>query len=352
MEKLIIKNKTKIDTLINNKKFISLFDVELFNFMLENSENEKESYTGLKKLYFMGIFTFEEYKNEFSENGYIKFYNKQRFVWPLEYSNYKKGASFRGKKRPQHSEHMKIKMKGIDRGDSFREKKKVQNKSINFKIKFLKNKNVSIDYDDHKLVKETYSKYISNVRKSPTYKINKVNNFINNNKYKGVDIYDNYVKKYINTDINIENFDKPFTEMMSIISIINIKSNVNMGTTKFFKKGEVKVKYCLNSKVITYRSSWELKTIKFLEDKAIKYKYEPFYLKKSDNTYYLPDFLLYLDDIILLEIKGFINGENGLKNEKLKIESAIDFCNEKGYKYCYLESKLINLKQIKDNFKN
>ena len=352
MTNLNLKKKTKVKNLIGNEDFVNLFDNELFNYILRTSESESEAYTALKRLYFMSITTFREYKNAFSENGYIKFYNRGRFVWPLEYSNYKKGSAFRGKKREDHSKFMKVKMKGIDRGDSFRAKKKEQNKSIEFKITFLKNKGVIIDYENHKLVKKVYGKYISDIRKSDDYKINRINNFILNKKYVGIDIYDEYVEKYKTLVLTNENYHEPFTQMMSMISVINMRVNENMGTTKFFKKGNVNVSYCINKNVITYRSSWELNTINFLEKNKINYQYEPFYIKKSDGTYYLPDFLIYLDDKILLEIKGFINGEEGYKNEELKIAAGIEYCNKNGYKYCYLESELNNLKEIMNNIKN
>jgi hypothetical protein len=353
MANLNLKKKTKVNNLINNKEFIDLFDDRLYKYILASSENISEGHTALKRLYFMGITNFDEYECEFYENGYYKFYNKGRFVWPLEYRGYKKGSSFRGKKRDDHSKFMKVKMKGIDRGDSFREKKKNQNQSIEFKIKFLKNKDVIINYQDYELVKQSYCKYISDIRKSVDHKINKINNFILKKKYSGVDIYDNYIMDYENVVLTKENYHKPFTEMMSMISIINININENMGTTKFFKKGNINVKFCLGKNVITYRSGWELNTINFLEENKIPYEYEPFYIKKIDNTYYLPDFLLYLNgNKILLEIKGFINGEEGYKNEELKIDAGIKYCNENGYKYSYLNSKLTNLKQINENIKN
>lgn len=353
MAKFNLKKKSNISNLIDNKDFINLFDNELFEYILNTSENIKEGYIALKKLYFKDITTFNGYKMNFSENGFIKYYHRGRFVWSEEYRNYKKGSAFRGKKREEHSELMKVKMKGIDRGDSFREKKKQQNQSINFKIKFLKNKNIEIDYDNQGLVKRVYGKYISDVRKSAEYKINKIKKFILNQKYVGIDIYDEYVEKYKRLKLTKENYHEPFTQMMSMISVINISVNENMGTTKFFKKGEVNVKYCINKDIITYRSSWELDTINFLELNKITYKYEPFYLKKSDGTYYLPDFLIFIKkDVYLLEVKGFINGEEGLKNEKLKIDAGIKYCNKNNYKYVYLEDKLIDLKQIKENIKN
>ena len=76
-------------------------------------------------------------------------------------------------------------------------------------------------------------------------------------------------------------------------------------------------------------------------------------MKKEDNIYYLPDFLLIIDDKkYLLDIKGFVNGEDGYKNEQLKKEAGIKYCNIKKWKYVYLEDILSDVKQIKYNILN
>jgi restriction endonuclease len=126
-----------------------------------------------------------------------------------------------------------------------------------------------------------------------------------------------------------------------------MKNNENMGRTKFFKTGYKKVEYCKNKTIIKYRSSWELRSIEFLEINKIYYEYESFYIPRIDGKVYLPDFLIEIDkQLILLEIKGFIRGISGKHNEKIKIDSAKKFCEQNNMQYVYLPAPLSNIKQL------
>lgn len=340
----------KINDLIGNKDFYSLFDDKLKNY-LENEINDiTEYHKALKFLLFRNVNNFDDFKLKYFQHGDFKIWNKTSFIYKNnEIRNKMKGTSFRGKKRPEHSEKMKKLMLGIDRGDSFRELKKTQLQSIDFKRKFLTNKNISF-FDDNDILKK-YSEYISNVRKGPKHKKKKILKFLNDKKY-----YFDVFKNFYDTPKDLSSDDKiheVYSNMLSIISTYNIQKNEKMGTTKYFKRGFLEVNYCLNKTLIHYRSSWEEITIKFLEEKKIYYLYEHIYLPKSDGKLYLPDFQFeYNNQSYLLEIKGYIRGKEGKNSEILKIESALKYCRENSLKYVYLQKPLTDLKQLENGIKN
>lgn len=343
----MIKKQTKIKDLIDNQSFINSFEIDLINYIDEITKDTTEKYKALKSLYLDKILTFKDFKNKHSKNDILKIWKNTRFGWSDELTNFMKGSSFRNKSRPEHSNLMKIKMKGIDRGDSFRKIKKEQNSSIEFKIKVLKNKNIDITSKSENEIKDLYKTITSSVRKTNDFKIKKIKKFLKSNKYLEELTFLSFKNKFEYVDICNDNVEKIYTEMMSIISSISIVRNENMGSTKFFKTGFIKVKNCLNKTILRYRSSWELKTIEFLEINEIKYSYESFYIQKEDGTFYLPDFLIeYENKKILLEIKGFIRGQKGKINEEMKIKAAKKYCKENNIKYVYLQKILTNINEI------
>jgi hypothetical protein len=344
---MIIKKQTKLKDLINNEFFINLFEVELINYITKITNDDNEKYKALKKLYFDDILTFNDFKNRHSKNDNLKIWKGTRFGWSDNLTNFMKGSSFRDKLRPEHSEMMKIKMKGINRGDNFRETKRNQNSSIEFKVKVLTNKKIDVLSKTEDEIKKLYKLINSNTRKSKDFKIKKLKNFLKSDKYLDEPIYLNFKDRFKNLKITDENVENIYPEMMSIISSISMVRNENMGKTKFFKTGFIKVKNCLNKTIIRYRSSWELKTIEFLELNGVKYSYELFHIQKEDGTLYLPDFLIeYEGRRILLEIKGFIRGKKGKINEEMKIKAAEKYCRENNIKYVYLQRILTNINEI------
>ena len=343
----MIKKQTKIKDLIDDESFINLFEIELISYITKTTKDINEKYKALKKLYFDKILTFNDFKNVHSGNNNLKIWKGTRFGWSNDLTNYMKGSTFRGKLRPKHSEMMKIKMKGINRGDSFREIKRNQNSSIEHKIKVLTNKKIDVFSKTEDEIKELYRLSNSNARKTNEFKIKKIKKFLNSDKYLDEPLFLNFKSNYENVNISDENVKIIYPEMMSIISSISMVRNENMGKTKFFKTGFIKVKNCLNKTIIRYRSSWELKTIEFLEFNNIKYSYELFYITKEDGTLYLPDFLIEIDgQKILLEIKGFIRGVKGKLNEDMKIRAAKKYCEEYNIRYVYLQKILRNINEI------
>jgi len=341
-----IQRYTRIDLLYDNEEFLINFDNELKTHLQNTIMNKKEYYRALKFLYNKNIKSFKDFTDKYSNDGIYKIWNNTNFIFKdLETKLKYMIIPFKGKKRPKHSEMMKIKMLGIDRGDNFRKIKNEQNKSINFKKKFLQNKNINIENKTDEEVYNIYCEYISKRNKSEEFRINKIKKFLKNDKYKNEELYEYFKNKYLNIKLDNKNYEEIYSEMLSLISIIAIKNNGNMGKTNYFKKGLINTKYCLNKSIISFRSSWEEKTIQFLEENKIKYEYEPIYLVTDNHRYYLPDFIL-PDLKIMLEIKGFIRGKEGEKNEEFKIKAAKRYCEKKGLKFIYLKNILTNLKQL------
>jgi hypothetical protein len=77
--------------------------------------------------------------------------------------------------------------------------------------------------------------------------------------------------------------------------------------------------------------------------------YEPVILEKIGSGNYIPDFLLIINDIpILLEIKGFVRGETGKKEEILKINAGIKYAKENNLKFCYCNRKNLSITELLD----
>lgn len=339
--------KCQIINLVNNPCFFKLFTDDLLEYVKNTIPDERERCKALKNLHFNQITTLDGFHGKHTKDGYSKSWNKTFWKWPKEISSHMKGNSFRGKKRPEHSVKMKSIMLGIDRGDSFREIKKKQNAGIEFKKTFLQNKNINIlNLKDEEVLK-VFSKFISNHRKSPKHKIDKLKRFIQGTKYEGNILFEEFQRKYTTTIFTENNVEEIYPQMMSVISSIAISKNNNMGSTKFFKKGFVEVRYCKNKTMVLYRSSWELITTQFLENQKIAYEYEPFYIEK-ESGYYLPDYIFELNgEKIMLEIKGFIRGLKGKINEEAKKQAAIEYCKNNNMRYIYLIKPLTSLEQLK-----
>lgn len=123
--------------------------------------------------------------------------------------------------------------------------------------------------------------------------------------------------------------------MSEIVSREIVEGKRKAYGTNFHQKGlyfSIKI-----NKELNYRSSWELATIKWLDnnDEIITYEYEKirivYYMKEADRNHkrnYIPDFLITFKDghKELWELKP----QEFTKNEKtqLKAEAAIKYCRE------------------------
>lgn len=325
---------------IHKKEILKYFEDLLINHLVKTSKTH--IVFPLKKLAKENVFTFQEFKNKYSDGEILKiFYG--RFGYPTELISYAKGNAFRNKKRPEHGVKVSKKLTGIDRGNKWRELKKLQNKSIDFKITFLKNKNIEVKSLSEAEIIQIYNNYISSVRSSIEYKKQKLKKFLSSDKY------NQYTQKQ---KIMSDNFDELSEEeilnrhkiMMSIISHESMKHNKNMGSTKFFKRGILKVKYCKNRSKIHFKSSLERDFIIMLESINQTYEYESLLIDKINGGIYIPDFVLEIDnEKYIIELKGFVRGDEGKKSEKEKIKSAVKFILNKAYKYIYFRTGKLNI---------
>jgi len=71
---------------------------------------------------------------------------------------------------------------------------------------------------------------------------------------------------------------------------------------------------------IIFRSSWEAKVAKHLDDNNIVWKYEEREFILSERESYRPDFFIYVNDsfVKLIEVKGYFREENKKKFQKFK----------------------------------
>lgn len=341
-QKILLNNKeyylrTLSEKNENIQQFYSLFDNDLILHFTK-------SISALKVLYKLKIFTFKNF-----EEKYNYYFNGEKFLKVIKFCKFRYasnehsrwfGASFRGKKRPEHSKHMKTKMKGIDRGDKFREIKKQQNKSINFKISFLKNKGYDLVNLNNTKILEIYSKYISDRNKNFEYRKRTLLKFLSNEKYKYHILFDKIKIIFEQEGITENNISFLSKIKNSIISTVAMSENPEMASSKYFKRGYIDVVQCLNKKTIYYKSSLELNFLNYLENNKLKYSYEPYEIIKNEIGIYKPDFLInHNGEEYLIELKGFVRGKEGQSNEQLKIKSALFFLKNKQTKYIYFRPK-------------
>ncbi len=341
------KKLQKKDLIKNEEEFLNYFKEDLKNYFLKNYIKE-DLLLFLKICLRNDVYNLKEFKIKYTKEGELRVWCSDSKIIRWSPENKKRfSASMTGKKRPEHSKKMKIKMLGIDRGDEWRELKRKQNSSLHFKIKRLENLKIEFDKNDEEDILLKYSVFMSNQTKSPLGRINKLKKFLLNEKYFKFEPFIKFKEEVKEVNLNEQNYKFYFTKTMSIISSFAMENNSNMGTTKFFDRGLINVNYCKNLSIIKYRSSWEKKIIELFENEKIFYQYEPFLIEK-ENGFYKPDFLLnYNGKNILLEIKGFIRGRQGKKNEYLKIKSALKYCNDNNLQYSYCQNLIQNKEHLK-----
>lgn len=71
---------------------------------------------------------------------------------------------------------------------------------------------------------------------------------------------------------------------------------------------------------ITFKSTWEAKVAKYLDDRGIRWNYEEQEFVLNERQSYRPDFFIYANDsfVKLIEVKGYFREENKKKFQKFK----------------------------------
>ena len=345
-----------MDSLLKCREFMDKFDEPLRVYIRDKAtQDDRSCAMAMKKLWALDILTKDDFVRRLEKHGHLPIWKGSRFGWMDEVTSFMRGTAFRGKKRPEHSKVMKVKMKIASNKRSDAHKKNLSNF---LKGEYYRKRVLTLNLASEKEAREfsierlkaLISSHNSKKIKSKDFRMARVGKFMLDKKYEGEELFKTFLNEF--KTITLKNVEEAYSTMMSIISIVAMRSNPNMGTTKFFKKGTIKVAHCTNKTIISYRSSWELRTILFFEHAGIRYQYEPFYIPKGKGKAYLPDFVLSLqgwDKPVILEIKGFIRGKEGKKGEELKISSAITFAKENGYHYSYCKKPIESLDQIKNN---
>jgi len=345
------RKKVSISTLLKSEEFYSCFNKDLIDYLKSSIQDDLQVCKALNYLMHKGVLDYKTFLEKYSINNSVKIWSKKGyFVWEKHLVNYMKGSSLRGKKQTKDwVDKMRVWSTKYheNRSQSHKDKLAEHNRSLEFKKTYLTNHGIDINGKNVEEVINLYGKHLSDVRKSAKYKISCIKKFMVSKKYPNELLHSDFVKKYENVEIDETNYVSISSETASIISTVAMTRNENMGQTKFFKTGYIKVKHCKNKTLIRYRSSWELSTINFLENNKIQYEYEPFYIRRLDGKTYLPDFLILINnELILLEIKGFIRGKSGKENEQIKIDSAIEYCKLNNIRFIYLKKPLTNINQI------
>jgi hypothetical protein len=335
------------------KEFLDYFDNDLKKYIKEITNDEKEFIRGLKYVFSRNVRSFDVFKEKYEKFGKLPIWRKHNLGWLDEDLGMMRAVT-KGVKRPEHSKIMKKKMKIIANNRTEEHK---ENLNIFLKSEWFFKRVISLNLikeeerEKYNLedVKKLYAEWNSKNNKTDEHKERKIGNFIKNKKYLDKEEHKEFIITYKKL-----NTKDAYSIMLSLISTWTINDDANnKGSTKFFKTGYVNVKNCLNKTIIKYRSSWELEAIEFFEKHNVKYEYEPFYIKKKNGRLYLPDFLLYLEESfgknVLFELKGFIRGKEGIKNEELKKEGAIEYCKKNNLIYVYLREKINNFEQLKNN---
>lgn len=342
----------------NVDSYLSKIDKEIINYFNLRINNKKDLPIFIKFLIKNNLFKssdFFEFIQSRVNPQKLKNWNGYTFIHDLEDLNYLKGNSTRGKKRPEFAKKISKIMKEYsnNRTEEHSENIKKFHKE-RFKRKRLINLGVINDNQyrdlDEYEISIIYGKYMSEYLKGTEHKIKKIKKFINGGGKKYGNYFDGFVKKYEKKDFNnLSDCDiiNIYSDMLSIISTCAyLNENNNMGNVKFFKSGTYDSMYCINRNgFIKYKSSYELETIKFLENNKIYFEYESdtFNLPKY-NIRYTPDFkIFYKGDIFYLEIKGYIRDENHIEKILKQLRGMIEI----GKNISYIRSSLTDLSQLK-----
>ncbi len=340
---------------MKNIDFIILeFDSKIIKHIKENNYNDFLDI--IKYLYNRNIkdySSFEKHIRSKANENKIKIWKNNRFSHDNIDTIYLKGSAFRGKKRKEHSEYMKIKMIDVANNRSEKHKEnliyfhqKMYQKRRLFKNNIINENELNTLSDIE--IKKKYNFFLGNLMKGDKYKKNYVMNLLNSKKYLDNEIWINwkFQTDLSNIDKNIDNF---YLSAMSCVSTISsMDENNNMGSTNFFKRDELKgLKYQKNKKdSIKVKSSYESKSILFFEENKIQWEYEFVRISYDNGKFYTPDFRVILnDEEYIIEIKGYIRNQK----HKNKIEKQINNLNKIYKNVVYIKKPINCLNDIYNN---
>lgn len=243
-------------------------------------------------------------------------------------------AHMTGKKRPEHSAHMKVKTRlmiadGTMWGAAHRANNKLHLAKLNENLdrsQIVKTRS-STDGKRHKL----------NLMLSPNSKA----------KFKTHQSYlDSSLAKLTPAKIakaSAAQIDRWVRQWNSIKSTAAMERNPGMGATQFYKRILVKnLKHHCKRKSITTRSSLEYDFVKWLERVGYTWTYEWTKIQLGNGSVYIPDFKIKIGvDIWVVETKGFYRVRTNQPVTFKKEKVAAAWCLAKGYHYAVLSARQI-----------
>lgn len=255
-----------------------------------------------------------------------------------------------GKKRPKHSEKMKLLAKTTDRLTGLMKKGNLHNKEVNtplFKKKVLSNKNINFTDED---LEEKYNRYLKsrweNTRgKSYETRLKDVNPCLLEliTKKYGKDIL--LTEEYFKT-LEPHLREELYYDIHGILTRYYDKQIKKQRRSKFQRIYIDNLKYNKKVTALYCRSVLEHQWISFFEKNKIQWEYEPFTVNGKYKGTYTPDFLIEWNSYkIVIEVKGTLYGypEDYIEN---KLEGCKEYCKTKNYKFLFILNKKPNIKHL------
>jgi hypothetical protein len=270
-----------------------------------------------------------------------------------------------GKLRPAHSDRMKHLAK--NGSDSYKatlmSPGKKHNASVNtieFKRIRLSNSGIDTTTMNDSEVLQSYSKLLSTVSKSiSTRKVQILNRF-----KKWEPIYVQLILDHVGQDITLDYLNSLSDDEIQAlwkfthgINTLRNASKLKSSKQSWFKQELLSGPFKYNTqRDIFIKSGLERKYVDFFESNGIEWVYEPVHIKTNVNSFYVPDFLIRInDEYILLEVKGSFYRRNIQEYLSTKISAGIDYAKSNGYRfvltfkdpdidYGFITNSFINLK--------
>ena len=262
-----------------------------------------------------------------------------------------------GIERPEHS--LKMKEKLLDKDSKFSkslfQKGELRNSKVNsihFKKTILKKNNISFTSDDE--IPYIYSKYLSDTRKSTSYRGKQI--LIRYNKWES--FYKELIIKLLGvipteqwiSTLSDDEVQIAWSKVHSINSIRNVKNSEKMGRNSFFKQETLTdLKYnSQNLSQITFRSGWEYDLAVIFEKEKIEWSFEELNIISIDGkSFYIPDFIINLNGKkTIIEVKGGFFNQDKEYYLANKIRAGVNYAEEHNYNFYML------YKKPDSNFKN
>ena len=246
------------------------------------------------------------------------------------------GKSKFGLKRPNHSKLMKQKCKdGIINIAFLNQQGKNKDflKSLEFKKKRLKNKNINIDKMTDIEIKSEYSNLLSKINSSNEFKLKSLLTFLSNRtEY----IFDPFLKSILHKDFNdILNDPKIEDIIFKLNSFKTCLLNPNININSFKRTLMSNFKFNSLQESVYTKSSYETNYINFFEKEGINWTYEKTWII-TEKGYYLPDFkVFYNNNEYLIEVKGSFFRTTLEEYVNNKVIHALKHCQNNNMKFIF-----------------